>query len=278
MSDLDTFVEHLSTRRRGKCLPAQIRTQGRKFIHDVLALLYPHFAEKIDCNGDRIKAELTVIETTLANLISDITKHVSNANPHPVSEFVDQLPSILLALDLDAQAIFSGDPAAESLDEVILAYPGFYAIAVYRIAHALTRLEVPLLPRILAEQAHHSTGVDIHPKAQIGRSFTIDHATGIVIGETAEIGNGVKLYQGVTLGALSVQKSLAKRKRHPTLGDNVVVYANATILGGETMIGHDSVVGANAWITESVPPFSVVGRHSEARPRKESKDSLEYNI
>jgi serine O-acetyltransferase len=143
----------------------------------------------------------------------------------------------------------------------------------------LYSLGFPILPRLLSEHAHHHTGIDIHPGATVGRSFFIDHGTGIVIGETAVIGNGVKLYQGVTLGALVVQKSLSSRKRHPTLGDNVVVYANATILGGETEIGHDSVVGGNAWITESIPPFSIVGRNSDVRPRKPGLETdIEFNI
>ncbi len=147
------------------------------------------------------------------------------------------------------------------------------------MAHELHHLGFPLLPRLLSEHAHRETGVDIHPGATVGRSFFIDHGTGIVIGETAVIGNGVKLYQGVTLGALLVQKELATKKRHPTLGDNVVVYANATILGGETVVGNDTVIGGNAWVTESVPAFSMVSHNSEVRPRKVGMDTeIEFNI
>lgn len=171
-----------------------------------------------------------------------------------VKKFAMKLPGIMRNLDLDAEAIFGGDPAAESEDEVILAYPGFLAITIYRVAHQLFLLNVPLVPRILTEYAHERTGIDIHPGATIGESFCIDHGTGIVIGESSIIGNRVKIYQGVTIGALSVDKSHASTKRHPTIEDDVVIYAQAVILGGETVIGKNSVIGGNAWVTESIPP------------------------
>jgi len=171
----------------------------------------------------------------------------------------------------DAQAIYDGDPAAESIDEVIIAYPGFLAISIYRFAHELYLLKIPLLPRLLSEYAHQVTGIDINPGAKIGDSFFIDHGTGIVIGETAEIGNNVKIYQGVTLGAMSVEKELAKMKRHPTIEDNVIIYSQAVILGGDTRIGHDSVIGGNVWLTQSVPPHSVVYHTSEVKVRKNGK-------
>jgi serine O-acetyltransferase len=182
---------------------------------------------------------------------------------------------------LDARAILVGDPAAVSVDEVILAYPGFFAIATYRIAHALNGM-VPLLPRLLTEVAHRLTGIDIHPGAQIGASFAIDHGTGIVIGETAVLGERVRLHQGVTLGAARVNKRLEHIKRHPTIGDDVVIYANATILGGETVIGHGSRIGGNVWLTRSVPPYAIVTptayvdqRSGEANP---SDNLIEFNI
>jgi serine O-acetyltransferase len=161
-------------------------------------------------------------------------------------------------INQDVTATFEGDPAAKSRSEVIRTYPGFYAIAAYRVANELHKLGVQGVPRMITEHAHSKTGIDIHPAAKIGLHFCIDHGTGIVIGETAVIGNHVKIYQGVTLGALSVSKEDAERKRHPTLEDNVVVYAGATILGGETVIGHDSVVGGNVWLTRSVPPYSKI--------------------
>lgn len=158
----------------------------------------------------------------------------------------------------DAEAIFRGDPAARSKNEVIIAYPGFYAIAIHRFSHALWNAGFLLLARVLSEHAHSRTGIDIHPGATIGAGLCIDHGTGIVIGETTVIGKAVKLYQGVTLGALSVSKEMANMKRHPTLEDNVTVYANATILGGETIIGNGSVIGGSVWLTESVPAQSKV--------------------
>ncbi|MFZ6010431.1 MAG: serine O-acetyltransferase, partial [Bacteroidota bacterium] len=161
-------------------------------------------------------------------------------------------------IDQDITAMYEGDPAAKSRNEVIRTYPGFYAISAYRIANELHRLGVQGIPRIITEHAHSKTGIDIHPAAAIGRYFCIDHGTGIVIGETAVIGDHVKVYQGVTLGALSVSKEDAEKKRHPTLEDHVVVYAGATILGGDTVIGHHSIVGGNVWLTNSLPPHSKI--------------------
>jgi serine O-acetyltransferase len=158
----------------------------------------------------------------------------------------------------DAEAIEAGDPAAKNRDEVIRSYPGFYAISIYRVANSMHRLNVPFIPRILTEIAHSKTGIDIHPGATIGNHFFIDHGTGVVIGETTQIGDFVKLYQGVTLGALSVSKGMAEIKRHPTIEDHVVIYAGATILGGKTTIGKNSIIGGNVWLTESVPENSVV--------------------
>ena len=175
-------------------------------------------------------------------------------------EFVKSLPAIRSALEEDLQAAFQGDPAAESLEEVALCYPGFYAVTVCRMAHRLYEMGAPILPRRLAEWAHRCTGIDIHPGAVIGPGFFIDHGTGVVIGQTAVLGRDVTLYHGVTLGALSPRggQSLKGIKRHPTLADGVTVYANATILGGDTVIGRNSIIGANAFITSSVPPNSVV--------------------
>lgn len=174
------------------------------------------------------------------------------------SRYLEKLPQILELLNLDAEAIVSCDPATNSIEEVYMAYPGFYAIAIYRLAHELYKEGFPLVPRLMVEYAHRQTGVDIHPGAQIGKSFFIDHATGVVIGETAIIKDHVKIYQGVTLGGLFVAKHLQKTKRHPTIENNVTIYANATILGGETVIGENTIIGGNAWITASVPPNSKV--------------------
>ncbi len=172
--------------------------------------------------------------------------------------FLAFFPELRQILKEDVIAIYEGDPAAKSEPEIILAYPGFYGVTVYRIAHFLYGQQVPLIPRMMTEICHSVSGIDIHPGAKIGRRFCIDHGTGVVIGETAVIGNNVKLYQGVTIGALSVTKASAAAKRHPTLEDNVTVYARTTILGGDTVIGQGSVIGGNVWLTKSVPPNSTI--------------------
>jgi len=183
---------------------------------------------------------------------------------HKVMELLTQLPAVRVLLEKDVEAAFRGDPAAKSHHEIIFCYPGLEAVGVYRIAHELHKLGVPFIPRMMTEAAHSKTGIDIHPGARIGPGFFIDHGTGVVIGETTDIGENVKLYQGVTLGALSFDREEngelvhGAYKRHPTLADNVVVYANATILGGQTVIGESAVIGSNVWITKSVEPFSVV--------------------
>ncbi len=177
--------------------------------------------------------------------------------------FLEQLPDLRRVLAKDVQAAYDGDPACKSLDEVIFCYPGLEAVTVYRLAHILHEMGVPLIPRMMTEWAHGKTGIDIHPGAKIGDYFFIDHGTGVVIGETSEIGNRVKLYQGVTLGALSFPtddegKLVRGTKRHPTIEDRVVIYANATVLGGETVIGHDAVIGSSVWITRSIAPETSV--------------------
>ena len=190
--------------------------------------------------------------------------------------FISKLPVLQKLLSDDVRAALNGDPAAKSPDEIIFAYPGLYAIMVYRIAHQLYLLDVPLIPRIMTEYAHSVTGIDIHPGATIGNYLFIDHGTGIVIGETTVIGNRVKIYQGVTLGALSIKKSNHKSelpgKRHPTIEDDVILYSNCTILGGETTIGTNSVIGGNVWVTESVPPESIVTTESTSKRKYKTRN------
>jgi serine O-acetyltransferase len=181
--------------------------------------------------------------------------------------FIGKLPEFQSKLYEEAKNFLKNDPAAKSVEEVILTYPGFFALAVHRISHELYNLNVPIIPRLFSEYAHFKVGVDIHPGATIGNLFYIDHGTGIVVGETTVIGENVKIYQGVTLGALFVAKSLKNQKRHPTIEDNVVIYAGATILGGNTVIGHDSTIGGNAWLTKSVVPYSLVFHNSEVKIR-----------
>ena len=228
----------------------------------VICLLYPEQSSCTFSSAEMIEAEFIKLEKELT-IILDATKACRECNHEKVAQqFFKGMPELHRVLDTDINAILNGDPAAKNEFEIIRAYPGFYAISFYRLAHALVLLEVPLLPRILTEYAHSRTGIDIHPAAEIGEHFFIDHGTGIVIGETAKIGNYVKLYQGVTLGALSVDKSMAFTKRHPTVEDHVVIYSNATILGGETVIGHHSIIGGNVWITQSIPAGSMVYHQS----------------
>ena len=199
-----------------------------------------------------------------ADLEREIALLMTAGDAKRISEaFVAALPEIRRLVDSDVTAAYEGDPAATSRMEVVMAYPGLYAVTVHRLAHELYRMKVPIIPRVMSELAHSKTGIDIHPGATIGERFFIDHGTGVVIGETTVIGRNVRLYQGVTLGGLSFDKDasgvLVKGlKRHPNIEDNVVIYANATILGGTTTIGHDSEIGGNVWLKDSVPPNSRV--------------------
>ncbi|MFV0540662.1 MAG: serine O-acetyltransferase EpsC [Aestuariibaculum sp.] len=216
---------------------------------------------------DAHEDELECLEKTFLEIAGNF--QIEHAESH-WKIFQGKFSAIKQQLDLDAIAFEKNDPASQSLEEIYLAYPGFFAISIYRLSHELHVQGIPLVPRMMCEYAHGVTGVEIHPGATIGESFFIDHGTGIVIGETSIIGNHVKIYQGVTLGGISVAKSLASTKRHPTIGDNVTIYANATILGGDIVIGKNSIIGANVWITQSVPENSLVTYQTEIkiRPRK----------
>ena len=205
-----------------------------------------------------IKDVLTVEIKKCLNFSSNISVNLDEKVESIVEGFINSIPELRQKLLKDAQAHFDGDPAAKSIIEVILSYPGFLAVMNYRIAHYFYDLDVPLIPRMLTEISHFQTGIDIHPGASIGNSFCIDHGSGVVIGETSLIGDNVKLYQGVTLGAFSVSKSESNIKRHPTLEDNVTVYAMSTILGGKTTVGKNSVVGGNVWLTRSLKPNSKI--------------------
>jgi serine O-acetyltransferase len=236
------------------------------WIRGLLDTLFPQVAEQTYATSGEVRDALDASEAELRALLRPFEGEIDDP-AEIAAAFFRSLPEIYRQLMIDATAIERGDPAAESVDEVIMAYPGFLAIAVHRIAHRFNELGVPILPRVLSEWAHERTGIDIHPGATLGHPVIIDHGTGIVIGETAEIGNNVKLYQGVTLGALSVNKTLASHKRHPTIENDVVIYANATILGGETVIGRGSVVGGNVWLTASIPANSLVYQRSEVHVR-----------
>ena len=267
---LNEFSKKLIEIRKGHTSPFAVKTEAQKFINDLLQLLFPHFTEQVYYTPEEIESKIILLSRNLKNILRSLNNPDIDIDS-AAEKFVEKIPGINDNLWKDAQAIYDGDPAAESIDEVILAYPGFLAISIYRFAHELYLLKIPLLPRLLSEYAHQVTGIDINPGAKIGDSFFIDHGTGIVIGETAEIGNNVKIYQGVTLGAMSVEKELAKKKRHPTIEDNVIIYSQAVILGGDTRIGHDSVIGGNVWLTQSVPPHSVVYHTSEVKVRKNGK-------
>lgn len=228
------------------------------WLDGLLGLLFPELATKKFASERDFNHAFATSRHELFCILSTLKENITLPVEEVEQAFTDELPKVHKLLEADAEAILKGDPAANGLTEVIRTYPGFYAIAVHRLAHEFCRFGIPLIPRILSEHAHVKTGVDIHPSATIGQRFCIDHGTGIVIGETVNIGNDVKIYQGVTLGALSVKKNLAKTKRHPTIENNVVIYAGSTILGGDTVIGHDSVIGGNTWIIESVEPKSRV--------------------
>jgi len=234
------------------------------FIDDVFFFLFGSHERK--SGEEKLVQQYESLKSTFSALLFELIKDEQQVKEQTCHLFA-AIPEIYKSLLLDAEAIVKFDPAAQSIEEVLIAYPGFYATAIYRIAHQLHVQGIKMLPRLLTEYAHSKTGIDIHPGAKIGESFFIDHGTGIVIGETSIIGNNVKVYQGVTLGALNVAKAAASTKRHPTIEDNVIIYSGATILGGETIIGNDCIIGGNVWLTYSVPPFSVVYHKSEIQVR-----------
>lgn len=224
----------------------------------LISLMFPELSSLVHPDEEELDKEFQLLETELHEMLQANKECSSCDNKKTARLFFESIPELYRVLYTDIEAIVNGDPAAKSEFEVIRAYPGFTAVSYYRIAHNLYKLDVPLIPRILTEQAHSKTGIDIHPAAQIDEYLMIDHGTGIVVGETAKIGKHVKIYQGVTLGALSVDKKMASIKRHPTIEDQVILYSNATILGGDTVVGRNSIIGGNVWLTKSVPPGSFV--------------------
>jgi len=264
-------IHHLDRR------PLPSRAEAVAVLDALQELLFPGYTGAQGLTGASLRLH---VEARVAWLYETLTEQVARAINHghrlddacPITErqatecaeeFIARLPRLREVLATDVRAAYEGDPAAACYDEIIFSYPGLYAIMTYRLAHELHALQVPLIPRIMTEHAHSRTGIDIHPGTHIGPSFFIDHGTGVVVGGTAIIGSNVKLYQGVTLGAFSFDKDSAGQlvrhtKRHPTIEDDVVVYAGATILGGETTIGRGSVIGGNVWLTHSVPPGTRV--------------------
>jgi serine O-acetyltransferase len=299
-----TFTECSRTSHLGhKPLPS--REAVAQILRDLLDILYPGYWRKQNLHIGNVEYH---VGDLIDGLHDHLTQQIARALRHEQDcalaearvdldfealaqqkaiELLKRLPDVRLELEQDVQAAFEGDPAAKSYHEVIFCYPGLEAVSVYRIAHELLLLGVPLIPRMMTEYVHTRTGIDIHPGARIKPGFFIDHGTGVVIGETCDIGRNVKLYQGVTLGALSFPRDadgniIRGMKRHPTLEDEVVVYANATILGGDTVIGHHAVIGSNVWITQSVAPATVVSLGKPSlrmrQPGTTAEEALNYQI
>lgn len=272
--------------------PLPSREAVAEFISDLFELLFPGFGKRQNLHLSNVTFH---VGDLLDGLVEKVTKQIARAIRHhsggvlPKGDvdqvarekayaFLAKLPQIRQILETDVDAAIKGDPAATGAAEIVFCYPGFEAVTVYRLAHELLELGVPLIPRMMCEIVHGKTGIDLHPGAKIGSNFFIDHGTGVVVGATCVIGDQVKLYQGVTLGALSFPRDadgnlIRNRKRHPTLDDDVVVYANATILGGETVVGRHSVIGSNVWLTRSVPPYtSVVIQDPSLKIRTKGQD------
>lgn len=276
----ENFASALLSKRQTHSCTSSLKDESIEFLQEMIDFLFPHFSSKVYYSKEDVLAKIQLMERNLISLLKTLNSNFKNDPVESAKRFIEQIPKVHDNLWLDAEFINQGDPASESIDEVILAYPGFFAIIIFRLAHELYKLEVPIIPRILTEYAHEKTGIDIHPGAQIDSPFFIDHGTGIVIGETSVIGKNVKIYQGVTLGAISVDKGLSETKRHPTIEDDVVIYSQAVILGGNTVIGKNSVIGGNAWITQSIEPNSIVYNKTEVRVRtnKDFEEPINFII
>ncbi|WP_310555151.1 serine O-acetyltransferase [Flavobacterium sp.] len=253
---------------------------SRKIFNWIDELFFVLFPEN-PLDIDEIKLLWFKNKYNFTTILKDILENKTEVEIFKIIDLLYlEFSNVYYSLQKDAQAILDTDPAADSISEIINSYPGFLAIAFYRIANTISKQDIPMLPRIISEYAHSKTGIDIHPNATIDVPFVIDHGTGIVIGETCIIGKNVCIYQGVTLGALQVDKSMEEKKRHPTVEDNVVIYANATILGGSTVIGNHSIIGGNTFVTKSVNPYSIVMQSSKntVLDQKEFNDINSFNI
>lgn len=259
---IDKIIQSIRNNKQNHLVDFRLKSKTEDFTDDLFHILFD--------------SKISVSENIddLANSFNDIALMIDNSGGLGVEniwkKFLIGLPELLNQLNQDAKCIYLHDPAARSVEEVILAYPGFYGIAVYRISHNLHKLQMPLIPRMMSEYAHRHTGIDIHPGAVIGSPFFIDHGTGVVIGESTIIKNSVKLYQGVTLGALQVSKEMENTKRHPTVENNVTIYAGATILGGDTIIGKNCTIGGNVWLTKSVPANSIVYQRTDTKLKQKT--------
>lgn len=279
MESFEDFSKYLLEQHNSfrKDVPSMIKAHA--FTDNLINFLFPFKIDK-KCTQPQIELNLAQLQIDFRDLIGSLAETIKLPVQEITKTFFSKVPIIYKDLIDDANHFLSFDPAAHSVESVILYYPGFYSISVYRLAHELYKLKIPFLPRIMSEFAHSKTGIDIHPGAEIGNNFFIDHGTGIVIGETSVIGDNVKIYQGVTLGAMYVEKNMKGIKRHPTIEDNVIIYSGSTILGGETVIGHDTVIGGNVWLTKSVPPFSVVYHESKSviRDSKMKEEPINFVI
>jgi serine O-acetyltransferase len=262
---IDRIIQSIRSNKQNHLVNFGLRSKTEVFTNELFLILFD--------------AETSVSNNMedLADLFKDIYGRIETCEEQDYisiwKRFLVGLPDILEKLNQDAKCLYQHDPAANSVEEVILAYPGFFAIAVYRLSHEFQKNNMPLVPRMMSEYAHRLTGIDIHPGATIGSPFFIDHGTGVVIGESAVIRNHVKIYQGVTLGALQVSKDMKDTKRHPTVEDDVTIYAGSTILGGDTVIGAHSTIGGNVWLTQSVPPNSMVYQTSEIKLKSKVNES-----
>lgn len=265
----NTYLNPLYQRylRSSKCVSLSTVS---KWMEEIMNIIFPTAIEIIFSDQDDFTAHMEDIERQLIQILDCSLKESPLKSTEVADKFFKQLHNIQSTLDKDIEAIYQGDPAAQSKEEVIRCYPGIRAIAAYRIAHFFHQLQVPILPRMITECAHSQTGIDIHPGAEIDAPFCIDHGTGVVIGATAKIGPHVKIYQGVTLGGLSVKKEDANKKRHPTIEEKVIIYAGATILGGDTVIGANCTIGGNTFITKSVDPNTIVYHTPKNREKRES--------
>ena len=261
---MEDFYNHLYKKQlEAQDMPSNTRICI--WARDLFRALFPERNPQELSSVNDVKQIFVDSESELLDILQKSKRCDNCRNDLVVRQFFNGLPDLYEIMLTDAEAILEGDPAAQDLREVIRTYPGFLATSIYRMAHELWLLDVPLIPRILTEWAHERTGIDIHPGATIGKYLHIDHGTGLVIGETCRIGEHVKLYQGVTLGALSVEKNLAGKQRHPIIEDYVVIYAGATILGGETTVGHHSIIGGNVWLTSTVEPYTTVYHQSNSK-------------
>ncbi len=253
----ESFLRHLYQQHQ-ECPECPTTQAVSGFFEELLGVLFSDHASRTFDSFARFELHVLNLKEALYEMLYMRPNREEGSQANKAELFFRTIPEIYEKLQQDLESMYAGDPAAQSVNEVVRSYPGFYAVAAYRCAHELHRLGVKVIPRMLTEFAHSRTGIDIHPAANIGRHFCIDHGTGVVIGATSDIGDHVKIYQGVTLGALSVSKEDAAIKRHPSIEDHVVIYSGATILGGKTVIGHHSIIGGNVWITQSVVPHSKV--------------------